>query len=389
MPCRVLIVAGEASGDLHGANLARAMTALYPGIELYGMGGAAMDDAGVNLLYDGDEVAVVGVVEVLSHLSSIARAQKILRRFLDRQKPDLVVLIDLPDFNLLLAKKAKALAIPVFYYICPQIWAWRKKRVHTLKRRVDGLGVILPFEEEFYRKNGLIARYVGHPLLDAVESTCFKREFLQRYCGDDVKADAKLVALLPGSRKKEVASLLPSFLAGARELQGQSRARIVFLLSKARSIAMEDFIQAGIRDYQKELEIKIIEEDRYELMRHSDCALAASGTVTLELCLLNTPMVVAYRLSPLTYHLGKLLISLEHFSLVNLIAGRQIVPELLQDEVTDKRLAKELARLLYSYPARSKQRNELRDIQQKLGREGASARAADYALSFIKSPCHG
>jgi lipid-A-disaccharide synthase len=382
MTQKVMIVTGEASGDLHGANLVKAMLQEQPDILFSGMGGSSLKELGVEILFDAAKVSVVGVFEVLSHLGDIITAQKVLRTHLAKDRPDLLIIIDLPDFNLLLAKKAKKLGIPVFYYICPQIWAWRQGRVKTLKKRIDSLGVILPFEEKFYSQHGLKTTYVGHPLLDSVRTSLSKEQFLSKY---QLKAEqqTKYIGLIPGSRKKEVRMLLPIFLEAAAELKRQSKQPLVFLVPKASTITDEDLIEAGIPEYEDILDLHVIEEDRYDLMKVCDCAVAASGTVTLELALLEVPMVVTYKFAPLTYQLGKLLVSIDFFSLVNLIAGYSAVPELLQHEVTPKRVCKELALLLYSFTARKKMKTALCSVNSKLGTPGASKRAATAAFKLL------
>ncbi|MEN8200868.1 MAG: lipid-A-disaccharide synthase, partial [Thermodesulfobacteriota bacterium] len=216
MNSRVMIVAGEASGDLHGARLVTAMQGKQPDLSFCGMGGREMEGAGVELLFEAKKIAVVGLAEVFSHLPDILAARKILRDSLRRERPGLLILIDFPDFNLMLAAFAKKLGIPVFYYISPQVWAWRPGRVKTIAQRVDRLGVILPFEEEFFRSRGLAADYVGHPLLDSVRTSCSREEFCRQH---DIDHDSLCIGLLPGSRKKEIASLLPLLLQTARRLQ--------------------------------------------------------------------------------------------------------------------------------------------------------------------------
>lgn len=379
-PVKIMIVTGEASGDLHGANLLRALRARIPGLQACGMGGDELASAGMEILFDAAKVAVVGIFEVLPHLPEIFRAQRLLRRRLRTDRPDLLILIDLPDFNLMLAKCAKAIGVPVFYYISPQVWGWRSGRVQTIKQRVDKLGVILPFEEEFFRRHGVDAEYVGNPLLDSVRIAEERTTYLARH---GLTAATTCIGLLPGSRKREIASLLPVFLAAARLMQAQSPGRLAFFLPQASTITARDLEQAGLAACQ-DLDIRIVREDRYSMMAACDAVMAASGTVTLELAILQVPMVVCYRLSPLTYRLAKMLVKLDHFSLANLIAGYTAVPELLQDEVTAARIAGELMALLTT-PARMHSMKEaLRGIKDKLGGAGASARAAEVALRLLE-----
>ena len=380
-PTKIMIVTGEASGDLHGANLFRALQAKLPGLKACGMGGHELASLGMEILFDAAKVSVVGIVEVLSHLKDILKALQVLRRRLSEDRPDLLILIDLPDFNLMLARKAKALGIPIFYYISPQVWAWRSGRTRTIKKRVDKIGVILPFEEDFFKKYGVDAEYVGHPLLDTVRVSEDRKAFLSRH---DLAADSTCIGLLPGSRKREIASLLPIFLAAARLMQKRSTHRLTFLLPQASTITSRDLDDAGLPLFQQELDIRIVKEDRYTMMAACDAVMAASGTVTLELAILQVPMVVCYRLSPLTFRLAKMMVKLDHFSLVNLIAGCTAVPELLQDEVTPENIAGELMALLTIPEKMHTMKTALQGIKDKLGEAGASEKAAAVAIRLLQ-----
>lgn len=386
MTTRIMIVTGEASGDLHGANLLRALQAKVFNLEVCGMGGAELASLGVNILYDAGKVSVVGIFEVFSHLKDILAAQRILRRRLVTHRPDLLILIDLPDFNLLLAKKAKKLGIPVFYYISPQVWAWRSGRVKTLRDRVDKIGVILPFEEEFFRQRGVDAEYVGHPLLDTVATSASKEQFCVEQL---IPVDARCIGIFPGSRKREVASLLPIFLEAGRILQSTATEKLVFLIPQASTITTRDLEEAGIQEARKYLDIRIVQEERYNLMAACAAVVAASGTVTLELAILQVPMVVTYKLSPLSYFLGRLLVKLEYFSLVNLIAGYSAVPELLQAEVTPQRIADEVTAILLQPGKRQAMKNALRDVKEKLGGAGASEKAATVVVTLLQKEKKG
>jgi lipid-A-disaccharide synthase len=385
MTTRIMIVAGEASGDLHGANLISALRAKVPGLEVCGMGGVELVGQGVDILFDAARVSVVGIFEVFAHLKDILAAQRTLRRHLVANRPDLLILIDLPDFNLRLAKKAKHLGIPVFYYISPQVWAWRSGRVKTLRDRVDKIGVILPFEEEFFRRHGVDAEYVGHPLLDAVKTSASRQQFYEQH---GLARDARCIGLFPGSRKREVAALLPIFLAAARIMDNNSSETFVFLLPQAPTIGIRDLEKAGLTEIARKIDIRVLTEHRYNMMAACDAVIAASGTVTLELAILEVPMIVAYKLSPLTYLLGKLLVNLEHFSLVNLIAGHSAVPELLQTEVTPERIAEELMAILQP-EKRQSMLAALRQVKEKLGGSGASDKAAEVALRLMGKYPHG
>jgi lipid-A-disaccharide synthase len=375
-----MIVTGEASGDLHGANLVKAMQRREPNITFSGMGGEELAGTGVELLFDAKKVSVMGIAEVLSHLPDIRRAQKILKHHLATVRPDLLIIIDLPDFNLLLAKSAKKLGIPVFYYISPQVWAWRSGRVRTIAARVDTVGVILPFEEKFFRERGVKANYVGHPLLDTVAITESRTDFLNRH---GVDPGRKCIGILPGSRSREISSLLPIFLEAALKLQEKSPEQLTFLIPLASTISEEQLEQQGLSRYKKLLDIRIVKGERYNLMAACSAVVAASGTVTLELALLCVPMIVTYKFSPLTYYLGKLLIKLKYFSLVNLIAERDIVPELLQKQVCPEVIASTLFDLTYNAQMRDEMKKGLIEVCEKLGNTGASERAAELALKIL------
>lgn len=377
----IMIVTGEASGDLHGANLLRAMRKHNSGLSFCGMGGSELAALGMEILYDAAKVSVVGVFEVFAHLGDILKAQQVLKSRMVVRPPALLIIIDLPDFNLLLAKKAKKFGIPVFYYITPQVWAWRSGRVRTIGQRVDKVGVILPFEEEYFKTRGIAAEYVGHPLLDSVKVSSTPLEICEKY---RIDPDCRRIGLLPGSRKREIATLLPIFLEAASLVQKHTTDRLVFLLPLASTIEEKDLRDKGLHGKAEELDIRIISEDRYDVMAACEAVIAASGTVTLELALLDVPMVVTYRFAPLTYQLGRMLVKLRYFSLVNLIAGEEVVPELLQDEVTPENIACQIGSILHDQGRSERMRKGLRDVRDRLGGQGASERAAQLALQMLK-----
>jgi len=384
MNSRVMIIAGEASGDLHGGNLVRAMQAARPELSFTGMGGKELIAAGVNVLFDAKRIAVVGIAEVFTHLPDILAARKILRTALKEERPALLIIIDFPDFNLMLARSAKKLGIPVFYYITPQVWAWRSGRVKTIRERVDKIGVILPFEQDFFRSHGLTAEYVGHPLLDTVKSIIGRDEFCKNHTIDTGNL---CIGLLPGSRRKEIATLLPILLQTAQRLQKQNcqKKQMVFLLPLASTVSETDIRENGLAEYGQGLDVRLIKENRYDMMAACDAAVVVSGTVTLELALLDTPMIVIYKLSKWTYRIGRLLVNnnLKHFSLVNLIGGKEIVPELIQEEVCPERIEKELMAILFDSQRRKEMLQGLELVRDRMGRSGASEKAAELALSLI------
>ncbi|MDF1578540.1 MAG: lipid-A-disaccharide synthase [Desulfurivibrionaceae bacterium] len=374
---KVMIVTGEASGDMHGANLIKAMKAIQPDLTVFGMGGAALIGQGMEPLYDATKLSVVGLSEVFGHLRDIVAAQRLLGRKLQTERPGVLILIDLPDFNLMLAAKAKKLSIPVFYYISPQVWAWRRGRIKKIKRLVDRMAVIMPFEKDFYRRHGMDVDFVGHPLLDEVRVGKSREEFLAAH---DIRLEGrKIVGLLPGSRRREVATMLPIFLEAAG-LMRDKLGPITFLLPVAPTLSEGDLAGCGLEE--SKLDIRLVRGERYDLMAACDAVMAASGTVTLELAILKVPMVVSYRVSPLTYFLGRRFIKVDYASLINLIADRQVVAELLQEEATPANIDFELTRLLADRRAAAVMKEELAAVVAGLGSPGASRRAAESALEL-------
>jgi lipid-A-disaccharide synthase len=375
-----MIVAGEASGDMHGARLIAALKEQAPGAQICGIGGPELTRQGVEILYDASQLAVVGIVEVISHFRFIREAMRALEKRLREQPPDLLILIDYPDFNLILAKKAKRLGIPVFYYISPQVWAWRSGRVKTIKKLVDRMGVILPFEQEFYRKFGMNVDFVGHPLMDAVQPTRSREDFLHSL---GIAPESTVIGILPGSRKREIAGMLPVFLAAAKRMQEQMRPKPVFVLPLAPTLSEEDLLANGLAEAG--VEVRVVRENRYDLMGACSAVMAASGTVSLELAILNVPMVISYRVSPLTYFLGRRLIKVQYASLVNLVAGREVVPELLQDEAVPEKIAQATMRLIENQAERTRMLAGLAEVRERLGGPGASERSARLALNLARS----
>ncbi|MCW5203081.1 lipid-A-disaccharide synthase [Desulfobulbus sp. US4] len=388
MTTHIMIVAGEASGDMHGARLVEAMQAMQPDFSFSGIGGKELTAAGVEMLFDASKLAVVGITEVLSHLGDILAARKALIRRMQGDKPALLILIDYPDFNLLLAAKAKKMGIPVFYYVSPQVWAWRSGRVKKIDRLTDRIGVILPFEKDFYAARGVEVDFVGHPLKDTVrrDKVASKEDFLRTH-NLSIDPETRIIGLLPGSRTKEIRSLLPDFLAAARILVRREHSRKwLFLLPRASTISEELLLENGLAAYGEDgedrLDIHVLTDNRYDLMAACDAVVAASGTVTLELAILGIPTLTTYRLSPRTYQLGRLLIRhIRHFSLVNLIAGQEVIPELLQDTVTPAAIAEHLQAMVEESTYRKKLIQGLAEVAEKLGPPGCAQRAAE--LAFI------
>lgn len=378
---QVMIVTGEASGDMHGARLVRSMMERNSALNFCGMGGDELSAAGVEILYDAAKLAVVGLTEVISHLGDILAARKALIQRMKSNPPDLLILLDYPDFNLLLAARAKKLGIPIFYYISPQVWAWRKGRTKKIGRLADRIGVILPFEKDFYAGYGVTVDFVGHPLMDGVQPTMTREEFLEQQA---VPADNTIIGLLPGSRSKEIRNLLPDFLEAAKKLTDRLETDCTFLIPKASTVPLSLLHENGLAEYKNQLDIRVIDKNRYDLMGACEAVVAASGTVSLELAILGIPTVVTYRVSPRTYRLGRLLVrNVAFFSLVNLIGRRRIIPELLQDEVTPQAIADHLTPLLQDQQTRREVLMGLKEVRERLGKPGASGRAADIALEML------
>lgn len=363
----VLIVAGEASGDLHGSLLVKALKE-YGDLKFSGIGGDEMQGAGVNLIAHVSHLAVVGLTEVFSRLPVILQVRRKLIRFLKEEKPPLVILIDYPEFNIPLAKIAKSLNTKVFYYISPQVWAWRTYRIKKIKKYVDKMAVIFPFEEEFYARYGVEATFVGHPLLDIVKTPSNPKEIIKRH---GLQENRKTIALLPGSRESEIKRILPVMMDAARILKSKTNS-LQLLLSPASTLPLNIFAEmissSGVK-------IEIV-KDTYDAIGISDVVIVASGTATLETALMEKPMVIVYKVSPLTYLVGRLLVNVDHIGIVNIIAGKTVVPELIQNRAKAENIARETMNILMDTEYRGWIIKELSKIKEKLGRPGAAARAA-------------
>jgi lipid-A-disaccharide synthase len=374
-PTTVVMVAGEPSGDMHGAHLIRALReCLGSGLHVRGMGGREMRAAGADILVDADQVAVVGITEVISKMPRLFKAMSQIKQLLSDARPALLILIDFPDFNLHLARYAKKLNIPVLYYISPQLWAWRARRVKKIKARVDHMAVILPFEEKFYKQHGVPVTFVGHPLMDAANLPAARNPAAPG------SGQAPVVALLPGSRDREVQGLLPIMLQAGRMLQSQI-GPVRFLISCAPSIDMT--LVRNIVDQGQLEQTRITTASVRELLPGCHLAIVASGTVTLEGAICTTPMVITYVVSPLSYRLGKVLVSVAHIGLVNLIADRRIVPELVQQEATPQAIC-EAARSILSDPkVYADMCRDLTMVRNRLGESGASEKVARIACELM------
>ena len=370
---RLLLSCGEASGDLYAGALTRELRALAPGIDVFGLGGPQLAAAGGRLIDDYRGFAVTGLTEAIVKLP---RAWATLRRLVAAaraDRPDGLVVIDFPDFNFPLAREIRKLRVPVVYYISPQIWAWRPKRLETIRRLADRVLVIFPFEEKIYRDGGVPVEFVGHPLVDLAEPQG-SRESARRRIG--LAADARTVALLPGSRSNEVSRILPVLVAAARLIRDRLP-DVQFALARAPNLDDRFF-----RDLPPA--IRVVDGHADAVLGAADVALTASGTATVQAALHDTPMVIVYRLSPLTYRLGKRLVTVDTYGMVNLIAGETIVPELIQESCTPQRVAEEALSMLTDPARAARIRGGLARVRERLGAPGASRRAAEAILRVVR-----
>ncbi|MBI3358521.1 MAG: lipid-A-disaccharide synthase [Nitrospirae bacterium] len=380
-PFRIMIIAGEASGDLHGGALSTALFQTDPTLKIVGIGGQAMRKSGVDVQFDSARLGIVGLFEALLKWRDIWEGYQVAKSIL-QSGVHLLVIIDFPDFNLRMAKMAKALDIPVVYYIGPQLWAWRKGRIKTIAERVDKMLVIFPFEEAIYREAGVPCEFVGHPLIEEavsfLETPFLKAEYLQKKRLDP---SAITLGLLPGSRKTEIEAHLPVMLEGIK-LLSKEVGPLQMLIPVASTLSA-DFISRFTQSYS--LPIRIVEGDIYSVLRAADVVVAASGTVTLQAALTQTPMVVIYKLSWITYALARWLIDLPSISLVNIVAQTALVPELIQENATPERICLEIKKLL-DPAVRDKMKAGLGKTVSLLGEGNASRRAAEIIHQTLNNP---
>lgn len=374
---KILIIAGENSGDLHASNLVKQMKHLDPTLEFIGLGGNQMKSAGVRLISNiVDRLAIIGFAEVLRHVNKIRRLFRQVRTVLEHDRPAAVILIDYPGFNLRVARMAHSMRIAVIYYISPHVWAWRKGRVNEIAKCVDKMLVIFPFEEGIYREAGVDVTYVGHPLLDVMKLTMTKEQVFERFHFDPNK---KLIGLLPGSRKPEVERLLPVMLEAAEMIKARVP-DVQFVIPCASTVKKE------LIDYYIEnagVEVHVVDAYRYNVRSAMDFAIVASGTATLETAFLICPMVILYKTSFLTWVIAKNLVSLPYIGLVNVVAGDMVVPELLQNEATPLNVANRVVKILSSPKEIETIKYELAKVKEKMGGPGASKRAAEQVLAVI------
>ena len=372
---RVMIVAGEASGDLHGADLAAQILARDPECEMFGIAGERMRAAGVRALVRTEDIAGLGLAELASTIRRTLGALSELKAIVRRERPDLVILIDFAEFNMSLAKAAKRAGAPVLYYIAPQVWAWRRYRIGRIIERAERLAVVLPFEAELYARAGSRVTFVGHPLLDRVAPAQDRAATLKRH---GLPPHARLLSLLPGSRRGEVRYLLRPMVEAARVLAADHGLTPVIALAPTLTVA-------HLREESPvDLEgIRIVEGDTYSIVAASELALTASGTATLETALLGCPMVVAYKMSPVTYALARVLVrGVDFIAMPNILAGREVVPELIQGRVTARNLIRAAENLLVE-PLHTETQSALLALRAQLGEPGAAARVAQLALEMM------
>jgi lipid-A-disaccharide synthase len=375
-----MIVAGERSGDLYGAGLAQALQARLPGVEVFGCGGEAMSQAGVDTVVDSHQITVAGITEIVGGIPRVYRAFRRLLQEADRRQPQLAILIDFPDFNIRMARRLKKRRIPVVYFVSPQVWAWRKRRVQKLKKRIEMMIVIFDFEEEIYKQAGVPVEYVGHPLVDMVRTHLTREEFFARVGLD---AAVPTIALLPGSRPKEVTANLPAMLDAATRLT--LNRKLQFVIAVAPTIDPRWLETTLLECYVGRATVRTAVHATYDAMQHSELAVVASGTATLEAAIRECPMVVVYRVSALTWLVGKVLVNVPYYSMVNILAKKELVPELMQHDFNAANVAARVEYLLDHPEAREEMIRGFQALKPRLGRGGAIERAADAMVGVLQA----
>jgi lipid-A-disaccharide synthase len=376
-PLSVMFSAGESSGDQHAANMFLELKKHQPDIKGFGMGGAKMALAGIDIRYDSGSIGVIGVVEVLKHYGEIRRALKLIQQLVSTERPDLLVCVDYKEFNLKLARFAKQCGVKVLFYVSPQVWAWRPGRVKTYGKAIDMMAVIFPFETTYYDAENVPVRYVGHPSVDKVHPQRSRLEDMAIFNLDECNP---VIGLLPGSRANEINRLLPIMLAAAEILQARIPG-IQFMLPQADSIS--DELLESYMD-RSPVKITVIKNQPYDVIQCCDVVMTTSGTATIEIALLNVPMVITYKLADLTYWLGRWLVNTPFIGLPNIILGKGFIKELIQHEATSENLAEEIERILTDKFYADQMRDNLNQVKQQLGQGGGSKNMAELALEIMK-----
>lgn len=370
---RVMMIAGEASGDLHGSRVIKELKIRRPAVEVFGIGGDNMQREGMEVLYHSSSLSFMGFVEVIRHLSLIRRVEERLEQILVKRPPDVLVLIDFPGFNLRFARKARRHGARILYYISPQVWAWHKGRVKKMKSLVDRMKVVFPFEVELYENEGIDVEFVGHPLVESLRSNLTREEF-SRHAG--LNPGRKIIGLFPGSRKQEIEKIFPTMLQTGEELRKIHDIQLA--VGVASNLGAEE-----VRKYVPiDSPVALIENNTYELMRHSDAAIVTSGTATLETGWFGTPLVVVYKTSPLSFFIGRVLVDIENIGLVNIVAGKTVAPEFIQNDMTVNNLVRAVERILTDETYRQSMKDQLSNIKEKLGAPGASGRVAEGIIAL-------
>ena len=386
MSQKILISAGEASGDLHAANMLRVIKQKHPDIKAYAMGGDKLREAGAEVKIDCAELAVIGLIEVLKNYRKIKAALEELKTFVREERPDLVILVDYQEFNMKLSAYAKSLGVKTLFYIGPQVWAWRSHRVNKMRERIDMMAVLFPFEVDFYEEANVPVRFVGNPLVDEVYATSDKQALLDKFELSQIASDKKIVGLFPGSRKSEIKRLLPTQFAAAATLASE-RSDIHFVLAVASTLSKQDLAEQ-VKELEQQygkLSISLIKDKSYDIMHISDAVITASGTATLEMALMQVPFVIVYKTAWLTYHIVKRMIKIDNIGLVNIVAEKQIIKELIQAEANSQAIADEVNKLLDEPSYRQKMINNLSAVKAKLGKSGGSEAVADLAIEMLVS----
>lgn len=374
---KILVIAGETSGDQHGAHLVEGIKQLYPQAYFLGIGGEKMRNAGVDVIVDNSKLAVVGGIEVLKHFRHIHNAWKKMRVIISTRSVDLIILIDYPGFNLRLAKIAKKANIKVLYYISPQVWAWKSGRIKTIKKYVDKMLVIFPFEEILYQRANVPVEFVGHPLAGHVHASMDEKK-ARHFFG--INPNTKVIGLLPGSRKGEIERLLPVMIAAAEKIK-QYDSQIQFVLPLASSLTQED-INAYLT--QHSIDIKIISGHFYDVLQICNAAIVTSGTATLETALMGIPMVIVYKITALTYFLAKKVIKIPYIGLCNIVADKKIVQELIQKQANADAISTEIIKILEDQHYREVMLQNLSAVREKLGKHVSHLKAAEAAVRLLK-----